>query len=102
MPEHMEREIKLRVDSPDAARAAILKLGAQPLRARRLQSDTVYDTPARTLGVRGEVLRIRSEGDRHYVTFKTPIPDATMKLREEIETSIGDGRRLMSIFERLG
>lgn len=102
MPAQMEREIKLRFDSPDAARRALVELGAQPLRPRRLQSDVVYDTVARDLSARAEVLRVRMEDGHHYVTFKTPVPHPTMKLREEIETAVGDGRLLMTIFERLG
>lgn len=102
MSGHLEREIKLRFASPEAAREALLALGATPLRPRRLQTDTVYDTPARTLSLRAEVLRVRVEDGHHYVTFKSPVQDTTMKLREEIETAVGDGRVLMKILERLG
>jgi adenylate cyclase class 2 len=98
----MEREIKLRFDSPEIARNALLALGAVPLRPRRLQSDTVYDTPARALATRAEVLRVRMEDGHHCVTFKSPLPDDTMKLREEIETSVGNGALVMTILERLG
>ncbi len=98
----MEREVKLRFASPEAARADVVALGAQPLRARRLQADVVYDTPDLTLASRAEVLRVRVEDGNHCVTFKTPVPHPTMKLREELETSVGDGPLLRSIFERLG
>ncbi len=102
MSARMEREIKLRFEGPDAARTAILELGAVPLRARRLQSDTVFDTPARELSCRAEVLRVRVEDGHHSVTFKSPIPDETMKLREEIETTVGSGPVVMTILGRLG
>ena len=98
----MEREVKLRFDSADLARTALLSVGAVPLRPRRLQSDTVFDTPSRTLATRAEVLRVRMEDGHHCVTFKSPIPDPTMKLREEIETSVGNGALAMTILERLG
>ena len=98
----MEREVKLRFDSPEAARRALLSLGAVPLRPRRLQSDTVYDTAERTLAARAEVLRVRVEDGHECVTFKSPLPDATMKLREELETTVGSGALVMTIFERLG
>jgi adenylate cyclase, class 2 len=102
MSAHMEREVKLRFDSPELARAALLSLGAVPLRPRRLQSDTVFDLPERTLAARAQVLRVRVEDGNHCVTFKSPIPDETMKLREELETSVGSGVLVMSILERLG
>ena len=40
----LEREVKLRFDSPDEARAAILAAGATPLLGRRLQEDSLLDT----------------------------------------------------------
>ena len=40
----IEREVKLRFDSPEQARAAILAAGATPLRCRRLQEDALLDT----------------------------------------------------------
>ena len=98
----LEREIKLRFDSPDAARAAVLMLGATPLRPRRLQADAVFDTTDRRLSARGEVLRVRVEEGTHSVTFKSPVAHPTMKLREELETSVGDGRLLVTVFTKLG
>ena len=40
----LEREIKLRFDCADEARARILALGATPLHGRRLQEDALLDT----------------------------------------------------------
>jgi adenylate cyclase class IV len=57
----LEREIKLRFESPEAARAAITFAGARPLRSRRLQSDVLFDTEERALSARGQVLRVRIE-----------------------------------------
>lgn len=102
MPAILEREIKLRFDSPDDARAAIRRLGATALRPRRLQADVVFDTPDRALMARGEVLRVRLEEGSHSLTFKSPAVHPTMKLREEIETRVGDGRMVMAILTKLG
>lgn len=98
----LEREVKLRFDSAEDARRAVLALGASPLHPRRLQSDAVLDRPDRALSARGEVLRVRIDGNRHRVTFKAPLPHATMKLREEIETAVGDGSVALAVFTRLG
>ena len=102
MPAILEREIKLRFASVDAARTAIHKLGATSLRPRRLQADVVFDTPDRLLMARGEVLRVRVEDGSHSVTFKRPAPHPTMKLREEIETEVGDGTLVIAILTKLG
>ena len=98
----LEREIKLRFESPEAARAAVLATSARPLRPRRLQSDVLFDTEQRTLSARGEVLRVRIEDGHNYVTFKSPAEHPTLKLREELETGVENGERLVAIFLRLG
>ena len=102
MGSHLEREVKLRFDSPDAARAAVIASGAFPLSPRRLQSDTLLDTEARDLSARREVLRVRIEPTRSYVTFKSPAEHPTMKLREELETGVADGALFVMILERAG
>lgn len=102
MPAILEREIKLRYDSLAAARAAVLGLDPTPLRPRRLQCDVVFDTRDRSLAARGEALRVRIDDGRHCVTFKSPAPHPTMKLREELETSVDDGALIMTILTKLG
>ncbi len=102
MPAILEREIKLRFASAEAARSAIQQLGATSLRPRRLQADAVFDTPDRTLSSQGEVLRVRVEEGSDSVTFKHPAAHPTMKLREEFETEVGDGALLITILTKLG
>ena len=98
----VEREIKLRFDSPDAARTAILAAGAAPLRCRRLQEDALLDTDDETLRRRGCALRIRTESGKSLLTLKGPIQPGAMKVREEHETVVGDGAVLLRVFEELG
>jgi adenylate cyclase, class 2 len=98
----IETEIKLRFESGDAARRAIDTLGAAPHTARRLQDDALLDDEAGTLYGRRCALRVRRDGDNGYVTFKGPVIPGPMKSREEIETTIGDGERLLRVFRELG
>jgi hypothetical protein len=56
----LEREVKLRFDTPDQARDAVLAAGASPLRCRRLQEDCLLDTEDEMLRRRRCVLRIRT------------------------------------------
>jgi adenylate cyclase class 2 len=98
----LEREVKLRFDSADAARAAILAAGATPLRCRRLQDDFLLDTEDETLRRRRCVLRVRMESGKSRLTFKGPVQPSTMKVREEIETMIADGEVLLRVFQELG
>ena len=98
----LEREIKLRFGTAVAARAAIVAIGATLVRPRRLQADSLYDTPEGLLSPRLAVLRLRRDGERSFITLKNPLPHATMKLREEIETGVGDASIIARILNELG
>src|SRR5438105_15190511 len=98
----LEREIKLRFEDAETARAAVLRAGATPLRGRRLQEDCLLDTPDDLLHGRRSVLRIRMESGKSLLTFKGPVQPSIMKLREELETVVGDGMLLLRIMEELG
>ncbi len=98
----LEREIKLRFDTPERARAAVLAAGARPVRSRRLQEDCLLDTSDEILRRRRCVLRVRMESGRSLLTFKGPLQPSDMKLREELETVVGDGVLLLAILETLG
>jgi len=98
----MERAIKLRFDSPDLARSAVTAAGATPLRGRRLQEDCLLDTADELLRRQRSVLRIRMEAGKSLLTFKGPVQPSSMKLREELETVVGDGTLLLRILETLG
>lgn len=102
MPAALEREIKLRFDHAEAARAAVLAAGATPLRGRRLQEDCLLDTEDEQLRRHRCVLRVRVESGRSFITFKGPVQPAMIKVREELETVVGDGALLLRILESLG
>ncbi len=98
----IEREIKLSFDSADVAREAVLAAGATPLRGRRLQEDCLLDTRDEMLRHRRCVLRVRIEAGKSRVTFKGPAQSSPMRLREELETIVGDGELLLRLFAELG
>ena len=81
----VEREIKLRFESVEEARAAIMSTGATPLLGRRLQEDSLLDTigraapkaalrPARSRRVRKEPADIQRAGPagHHEDTRRSP------------------------------
>jgi adenylate cyclase, class 2 len=98
----MEREIKLAFGDREEAKAAILAAGATPLRGRRLQEDCLLDTPDDQLRRKRCVLRVRMECGKTLLTFKGPVQASPMKLREELETVVGDGLLLLRVLEQLG
>ena len=98
----LEREVKLRFDSVEQAREAVLATGATPLHGRRLQEDSLLDTEDEQLRRRRCVLRVRVENGKSRLTFKGPVQPSAMKLREEVETVVGDGEILLRVFEEIG
>jgi adenylate cyclase class 2 len=98
----LEREIKLKFDSAGEARDRILSIGATPLRGRRLQEDCLLDTEQDALYRRRCVLRVRNEGGKSQLTFKGPVQQSAMKVREEHETIVADGATLLTILQELG
>jgi adenylate cyclase class 2 len=98
----LEREIKLRFDSAEEARAKILALGATPLHGRRLQEDALLDTEDETLRRMRSTLRVRCEGGKSLLTYKGPALPGLVKIREEFETVVSDGNVLLTILEQLG
>jgi adenylate cyclase, class 2 len=98
----LEREVKIRFPDPDLARAALAAIGAVPLRSRRLQDDTLFDTADSALRARRAVVRLRREPDRAFLTFKGPVRPGTMKVREEEESEVADAEVLRRILRELG
>jgi adenylate cyclase, class 2 len=98
----LEREIKLRFATAEEARAAIVEAGATPLRCRRLQEDSLLDTQDEELRRRRCVLRVPVECGKSRLTYKGPVQPGIVKIREELETLLGDGAIVLRVFEELG
>jgi adenylate cyclase, class 2 len=98
----LEREIKLRFESAHEAREAIMACGATPLLGRRLQEDALLDTDEEELRRRRCVLRVRMENGKSRLTFKGPVQPGLLKIREELETVVGDGDILLRVLQALG
>jgi adenylate cyclase class 2 len=98
----IEREIKLRFASAEEARTAILACGGTPLLGRRLQEDALLDSDDEALRRRRCVLRVRMENGKSRLTFKGPVQPGIMKVREELETVVGDGDILLRVLKELG
>jgi adenylate cyclase, class 2 len=98
----LEREIKLRFESANAARQAVVGIGALPLRARRLQDDRLLDDATASLQRRGCALRLRHDGTDAILTFKGPIVPGVVKAREEFESVVAHGELVLRILGELG
>jgi adenylate cyclase class 2 len=98
-----ETEVKLRVASPEDARALLHLIGAETRRGRHLEDNLLFDHPSLRLAEAGVVLRLRRTDREGWLTYKGPRHDHDgMKSRREIETTVGDPDRLQEILETLG
>lgn len=102
-----EIELKLPVPDPAAFQSRLHELGFHIETPRTFEHNTLYDTPARDLRTRTEILRIRQYGDICTLTHKRTTPQnpseaSRYKVRIETETTVADGASLGHIFEQLG
>jgi adenylate cyclase class 2 len=103
-------EIELKFPIADLARlqSRLPSLGFQLDTPRTFEQNTLYDTPARTLRLARQILRLRRYGSLWTVTHKRQAGAATggaaprYKVRIETETHVDDGPALAAIFEQLG
>jgi adenylate cyclase class 2 len=105
----VEIELKFPVDDGAALEVRLLAIGFRLITPSTFESNTLYDTPERSLRERGELLRIREYGGVWLLTHKQHPPtdgnddgDAHYKRRIETETTLSDGAALATIFAQLG
>jgi adenylate cyclase class 2 len=103
MTGRVEREIKLRTEGPEAARAALARLGARLVRARHFEDNVLLDDEAGRLRAAGQLLRIRRTPDGGRLTYKGPRLDSgEVKAREEIEVTVAEPDLLQSLLAGVG
>jgi adenylate cyclase, class 2 len=101
-----EIELKFPVSDPVAFHRKLEELSFHLDTPRTFESNTLYDTPTRSLREQKQILRIRHYGNRWVVTHKRQ-PDiddlpSKYKVRVETESEVEDGPSLGRIFEQLG
>lgn len=100
-----EIEVKFPVQRSADLEARLPALGFQLETPRTFEHNTLYDTPARSLRERRQILRLRKYGDLCVLTHKrTPenADDSRYKTRIETETLIGDCDAMAEVFRQLG
>lgn len=102
----IETEIKFRVTDSSDLEAKLSSLGFELVTPRSFESNTLYDTPERSLRAKRELLRIRHYNNRWLLTHKR-VPDSGIgedrhKHRVETETDLSDGAALADVFASIG
>jgi len=101
-----EIELKFTVANVDELRSRVGDAGFQLQTERTFESNTLYDSPERTLRGRKQILRLRSYGPVCTLTHKRTATGETAgaryKTRIETESVVEDGDALAEIFSQLG
>ena len=100
---HLEIEVKLKIGNLQKARRELKALGFEEEVHRALEENWILDFPAKPLAHSRCLLRLRQFNGKSLVTFKAPsISSAEFKIREELETEVGDAPIFYQILGRLG
>jgi adenylate cyclase class 2 len=97
-----ETEIKLAVESTQAARRLLRAAAFTVSRRRVFESNVIFDTPKLALRQADTLLRVRTAGGLATVTYKGRPAVARHKSREELELEIADAATMGAIIDRLG
>ena len=105
--QNSEIELKFPVLDPGSLQSRLPQLGFQLETSRTFEQNTLYDTAARDLRGRRQVLRIRKYGGICTVTHKRqpegePVDTLRYKVRVETETTVADCEAIAEIFHQLG
>ena len=98
----IETEVKIAVGQPDEIRGLLRTRGFAETVSRRLEINTLYDTPDNRLRRNSMLLRIREVGSDCIITWKGPGTEGPHKSRPELETFAGSAEKLGRIFTKIG
>jgi len=97
-----EIEIKFRVENVRSLARKLKAAGFRKETPRKHEVNTLYDLPGEVLRKRKELLRLRKYGSEWKLTHKSKRKTGRHSSREELETSVGEGRNMDAILRELG
>jgi predicted adenylyl cyclase CyaB len=99
----LEIEVKIQIKNPKEIAHKIIEQGAQLVRERYFEENTLYDFPDLTLTNKRQAFRLRKINKKAYLTFKgSPQKSRQFKIREEYETEINNLNQIKKIIKSLG
>ncbi len=104
MPSNTNKEIEIKFRVADIGLLE-RKLRAAEFRVvtrRTHEMNTLYDLPGGVLRKRRQLLRLRQYGSEWTLTHKSKKETGRHSSREELETSVGDGKQMELILRALG
>jgi adenylate cyclase class 2 len=98
-----EIEVKIRVNNFEKLEQKLTVLGAELIKGRHWEENTLYDFPSKSLFSQKRALRLRLENKKAYLTYKGPPQKSRkFKIREEFETEVKKGKQTKKILKELG
>lgn len=100
-----ETEVKIKVEKEalPGIRERLGGLGFQQTAQRAREENLLWDDSKGRLEGSGSALRLRKYGQKQILTFKGPrVEHSHLKIREEIETEIGDFHSMTRVLEAIG
>jgi adenylate cyclase class 2 len=102
MSSNREIEIKFRIGKVRSLARRLHAAGFHLVTPRTHEMNTLYDLPGELLRKKNELLRIRKYGSEWTLTHKAGKKAGRHSSREELETSLGDGKKMDMILRALG
>ena len=98
-----ETEVKLKTDDFDGVRQRLQALGARLKERVEDETDLMFRSATDPSALQGQVLRLRLTGRAGLLTWKGPPTfERGLKMRDEIQTSVGDAQAMRELLVRLG
>ena len=98
-----EIEVKIRIGDPEKLKEKLNTIGAESIKNRSWEENTLYDFPSQVLFRQKQALRVRTAGKKAYLTFKgSPLKSRKFKIREEYETEVKNVKQMKKILKKLG
>jgi adenylate cyclase class 2 len=97
-----ETEVKIRLSNSSGISERLQAAGFSQSVQRLFESNTLYDTPDRSLGENGMLLRLRHIGEKGVITWKGRGDPGPYKSRPELETTVDSIETLGKILTQLG
>ena len=99
----LEIEVKIQIKNPKGMTHKIIEQGAQLVRERYFEENTLYDFSDLTLTKKKQAFRLRKIKRKAYLTFKgSPQKSRQFKIREEYETEVKSVNQIKKIIKSLG
>ena len=98
-----EIEVKIRINNPEKLAEKLLTLGAELVKDRHWEENTLYDFPSKLLYTQQRALRLRTENKKAFLTFKGPPQKSRkFKIRREYETEVKNSKQMKKILKEMG